>query len=72
MISEVIQHYEAALRRLISKQPASSCVKISYDGVAKTAWYIKSSSNSKDSCPKEYAPKNQVKCGQIFKDDMNS
>lgn len=72
MTSEVIQQYEAALRRLISQQPALSDVKISCDGVANAAWHIRSSSKSKDSCPKEYAPKNQAKCNQILKDDINS
>lgn len=72
MTSEVIQQYEAALQRLISKQPASSGVKISCNGVAKAAWHIKSSSNGKDNSLRVYAPKNQVQRAQILNDDMNS
>jgi hypothetical protein len=72
MTSEVIQQYEAALRRLISNQPASSGMRISYDGVAKAASHRKSSFSGKHNSPKVCAPKNQVQRAQILKDDMNS
>lgn len=71
MTLEVIQHYEAALQRLINKQPSSSGVKISCDSVAKAASQ-KDSSGGKNTSPKVPTPKNKVQLTQTLKDDTNS
>jgi len=71
MTSEGIQHYEAALQRLIDNQPASSGVKISRDSLTKAALQ-KSLPNGKYPRPKVRAPKNKAQRVEIVKDDANS
>ena len=67
MTFKVIQHYEAALQRLINNQSASSIVKISRDSVAKA-----SLPSGKYPRPKVRAPKNKAQRVEIVKEDENS
>ena len=71
MTSEGIQHYEAALQRLINNQPASSGVKISHDTVAKSSLQ-KCSPSGKHPRPQVRAPNNKAQRVEIVKDDANS
>jgi len=71
MTLKAIQHYEAALQRVINKRTSSSGVKVNCDSVAK-APSQKDSSGGKNTSPIVFTSKNKAQLTQILKDGKNS